>query len=309
MTEAESLLQQFLKQIGITDFKQSGEFNYSCCCPFHDDSRPSFSISFAEDKWALWYCFSCQTGGDFLDLKTQFGKDLKITPYQPTLLQLMEAQFTPPKNNIVTLPEQSLYGTRKAIEYLQKYRGYDSEAAAQLVQLYGLYQGSGSWQHYILIPIRDLEGKDIGYTSRNLTSVGPKTKHAAGIDKTDWLFGGDVVLKEYGSKEVILTEGPFDVLRLHTYGYPTIATLGPPVKKQLLLLKGVFRKVYTAFDGDLAGHKYQKKVSEVMPAHHFQLPYGKDPDDLSEQQARFVFREKRERSLEEMTLQFLQGVT
>jgi DNA primase len=247
-------------------------------------------------------------GGDFLDLKTQFGKDLQITPYQPTLEQLVVAQFEPSKKQEVTLPEASLRGTQQAIEYLQKYRGYEEGQARKLAELYGLYQGFGAWNHYIIIPVRDMEGQPIGYTSRNVTSVGPKTKHAAGMDKSEWLLGADVCLQEHGPREVILTEGPFDVFRLHSYGYPAVATLGPPVKAQLLLLKSVFRKVYTAFDGDLAGRKYQKKVAEVIPVQHFQLPYGKDPDDLSEQQARFVFREKRERSLVELMQPLLESL-
>jgi DNA primase len=34
-------------------------------CPFHEDRTPSLSISEAK---GLWHCFSCERGGDGLEL-------------------------------------------------------------------------------------------------------------------------------------------------------------------------------------------------------------------------------------------------
>lgn len=39
--------------------------NRQICCPFHDDSTPSFSVNFETNEWK---CFGCQNGGHFLDL-------------------------------------------------------------------------------------------------------------------------------------------------------------------------------------------------------------------------------------------------
>lgn len=39
--------------------------NRQICCPFHDDSTPSFSVNFETNEWK---CFGCQDGGHFIDL-------------------------------------------------------------------------------------------------------------------------------------------------------------------------------------------------------------------------------------------------
>lgn len=39
--------------------------NRQICCPFHDDSTPSFSVNFDTNEWK---CFGCQDGGHFIDL-------------------------------------------------------------------------------------------------------------------------------------------------------------------------------------------------------------------------------------------------
>ena len=41
------------------------ESNKQICCPFHDDSTPSFSIN---EERNVWNCFGCHEGGHFLDL-------------------------------------------------------------------------------------------------------------------------------------------------------------------------------------------------------------------------------------------------
>ena len=38
--------------------------NWTGLCPFHDDTKPSFSVS---EKKRLWHCFVCNEGGDAID--------------------------------------------------------------------------------------------------------------------------------------------------------------------------------------------------------------------------------------------------
>ena len=48
----------------VPDLKRSGQ-RYWACCPFHDESTPSFSV---EPRLGLWYCFgACSSGGDQID--------------------------------------------------------------------------------------------------------------------------------------------------------------------------------------------------------------------------------------------------
>ena len=47
----------------LTKFKKNGK-SYLACCPFHDDTSPSFSI--AVDK-PVWNCFAGCGGGDWIE--------------------------------------------------------------------------------------------------------------------------------------------------------------------------------------------------------------------------------------------------
>ena len=42
--------------------KRSGS-NYMCCCPFHSDKSPSFSVSRQKQ---MYYCFGCHEGGNVI---------------------------------------------------------------------------------------------------------------------------------------------------------------------------------------------------------------------------------------------------
>ena len=53
----------------ISDYLESKgihvQSNRQICCPFHDDSTPSFSVNFETNEWK---CFGCQDGGHFVDI-------------------------------------------------------------------------------------------------------------------------------------------------------------------------------------------------------------------------------------------------
>lgn len=43
--------------------KKSGA-NYTCCCPFHHEKTPSFSVTPAKQ---MFYCFGCKEHGNVID--------------------------------------------------------------------------------------------------------------------------------------------------------------------------------------------------------------------------------------------------
>lgn len=47
-----------------------------CCCPFHAEKTPSFSIS---RKKQMYYCFGCNVGGDVISLTEKL---LKLSPIE-----------------------------------------------------------------------------------------------------------------------------------------------------------------------------------------------------------------------------------
>lgn len=61
----------------VSKLKRSGN-HLMACCPFHDDSTPSFAVWPGD---GTWHCFgACNTGGDVIDL---VGYDLYRTAWNP----------------------------------------------------------------------------------------------------------------------------------------------------------------------------------------------------------------------------------
>ncbi len=51
------------ERLGLGEPVRRGR-EWAVCCPFHDDNRPSLTLSDA----GLWYCFVCAEGGDGIEL-------------------------------------------------------------------------------------------------------------------------------------------------------------------------------------------------------------------------------------------------
>lgn len=54
------------------------ENNRQICCPFHDDSTPSFSVDTENN---VWKCFGCQDGGHFMDLWIRYQQQYENHTY------------------------------------------------------------------------------------------------------------------------------------------------------------------------------------------------------------------------------------
>ncbi|MBR3538513.1 MAG: DNA primase, partial [Eubacterium sp.] len=46
----------------LGNLKRAGS-NYTCCCPFHNERTPSFSVSRSKQ---MFYCFGCHEGGNVI---------------------------------------------------------------------------------------------------------------------------------------------------------------------------------------------------------------------------------------------------
>jgi len=145
----------------------------------------------------------------------------------------------------------------------------------------------------IMIPIRDIRGRVVGFTGRVLNKEAKEAKYM-NTGETEWfskrniLFGLDAALKSIKAQQkVVLVEGHMDAISLHAVGITwSAAVMGTAFTEQhARLLKRLVPEVIFSFDSDRAGA--EATVRAVPIALHadlrvkvMQVPDGKDPDDF-----------------------------
>jgi DNA primase len=111
----------------------------------------------------------------------------------------------------------------------------------------------------LVFPIRDREGRVLGFGGRALGSATPKYLNSAQnpiFDKSAILYGIDVAAPAIKrADQVVLVEGYVDALMAHQCGYANVvATMGTALTEQQVgLLKPLTRRLVLALDADAAG--------------------------------------------------------
>jgi DNA primase len=150
----------------------------------------------------------------------------------------------------------------------------------------------------IVIPVRDENGQLVGWSGRLATDDKKAIKkfhkwhHKMDFDKGFVLFNYDRA-REYirETKEVILAEGPWDAIRLWSYGIQNVvAVMGSALTpEQLQLAVSSTMKVYVMLDSDGAGQVGSRRICEQLKpyvdVYTLDLPTNKDPDNLTFEEA------------------------
>lgn len=151
--------------------------------------------------------------------------------------------------------------------------------------LYDIYRSR------IMFPLHDLNGQVIGYNGRiyqgETTNKYVNSKETDIFKKRDYLYNyhraKDVARDK---KEIIIMEGPMDVIRASTIGIDNVvATLGTAFSpSQCNLIKRLSTNVILCFDGDEAGLKATKSaINELQRVginpKIVRLPNNSDPDE------------------------------
>jgi DNA primase len=171
------------------------------------------------------------------------------------------------------------------------------------------------FRNRLIFPIRNIQGKAIGFGGRALDDSLPKYLNSPQtpiFDKSGSLYGIDSAKTAIRQNDLaIITEGYMDVLTAHQHGYNNVvASMGTAMtEKQLAILKGLTRNLILALDADAAGEEAISRSGEMVdrmlsvplkdylsmnydPASMlfydaqqvevkvFVLPQGKDPDEV-----------------------------
>lgn len=160
--------------------------------------------------------------------------------------------------------------------------------------------GSGYYDRFrdrLMIPIRDIQGKVIGFGGRSLGDELPKYLNSPEtilFDKGKILFGLDQAKNAISkTDQAIVVEGYFDVISLHAKGInQVVASLGTALsldQVRLLLRYTESKQIILNFDADQAGTQASERAINEMAQLAYQgqiqlrvlnLPDGKDADEF-----------------------------
>lgn len=293
------------------DFVDKYEY-YQGCCPIHGGDNPT-AFSWVKDR-GYFRCFTrhCERdGADVFDFVQKYKKCTlrqarKIVAsivisgkYDDVSTQklIAETEFQRYiKNNAKKAKDFKIFDPSclerlKPDTYLLG-RGFSQEVLDEYA--IGYCDNPKSIYHRrVCVPIFHHTGALVGFTARAVDEDyrerrEAKWLHTPGLPKGQMLFNLDKA-KEHirKSHEVILVEGPLDVLKFWMAGiYNVVAILGSDLSgpQRSLLLELECYDIVMAFDNDAAGIDSTNKViascGQYFNLYKYPLPEGKDVGDL-----------------------------
>jgi DNA primase len=317
-------------------------------CPFHDDSKPSMTVS---PQKQFYYCFSCGAGGNSIKFLMEFQRQ----SFSDVVLDLARRYQLPVET--VDGPQQERLrqqlsrrdhlhralalasgwfrsqlkseSGKEALAYLRDQRGL-SEATMETFELgYAPDQWDGLLKHLqhveglspellesaglvvprkggngfydrfrgrVIVPIRDRQGRVIGFGGRSLDGSDPKylnSPETEVFEKGKHLFGLDQAANAIRKDDrAVVVEGYFDVIALHAAGITnSVASLGTALSSQQitqLCRCSDGKRIVLNFDADRAGIRAANRaIGEVeqlalqgqLELRVLHTPSGKDPDE------------------------------
>jgi DNA primase len=314
--QAGERITEILDTLGI-EYTERYQYIYAKC-PIHGGDR--------QDAWSyhlelgVYQCFS-------RGCHEQFGKDIFGLVRGIKKCSFPEAvQFVKKFCNITDVDLKEVMERKKNKQFVDKIKRqerqtvvYPEETLAKLeyhpyletrgftkdlIESYQVGLGKQPYKRMynrVVFPIRDFEGRIVGFTGRDVTGKADvKWIHSTDFDRDNNLFNIDRA-RPYIQKGglAIVTEGPLDVLRLVQAGiHNGVAVLGRMISNgQLgLLMRAGATKLIFALDDDAAGITGMEKSAKLAEAFFdvqiVNVGGGRDIGDLTPEQAKEIFSEK-----------------
>jgi len=284
---------EILQEAGAQKARISGK-EIAMLCPFHDERTPSLYVN-AE---GVFHCFGCEASGSLPKLIAKLReisideaiiylnkKGFTYTPIKDELKPVARALHNALLDNIGApareylkkrkIPQEIIESEDLLIGYADKdfFAGENSSIKTASDFLHGR----------IVIP--QIENGIVKMlTGRAIDGSKPKYLHyPTNIKKPLGYLSG---------KQPILVEGPFDALRLISYGLPGVAINGSSLSERQIKMLKKFNEVILFPDFDVAGLEGAKRnglelvrngilPTVAIPPHDtFPKHQGKDPDSL-----------------------------
>jgi len=293
-------IREFLETCGVEGIEETSE-GFTACCPFHEDSRPSFNIN-AES--GLWKCHGCGESGSFPWLVSKLLK-IPLAEAKTRYLRFLGWPSLKERKDFES-EENPPLDERMLIPYLALCPRYMLDRGFTKKFLRENEIGYDDGDMRVVIPVRDADGKLIGITRRaTLSTQSPKYLHSE-FKKSRVLYGG-VKLDGLRGRLVVVTEGQLDALMLKslagrsalklkgnaskqywsTEGWRVVATLGASMSEyQMRMLAYSEAAIALAYDNDEAGERGLAAATEGLLEKGVRELYRvrfktKDPGELS----------------------------
>lgn len=272
-------VKQFLRENGIGGVtEKSGEI--FCCCPFHRETKPSFSISVSKK---LYHCFGCGQSGRLEDLVAHILQVDGFTAWRlvnrdAAPVEKLEISLNPPSKAVLDKSILRRYAFRHP--YLEK-RGI-SDQTQRLFRV-----GYDKENCAVTIPWFDREGNLRNIKYRAVCSK--SFWYHPGGDKVERLLFGTNILTGATLPRLCVTEAEIDAMYLTEAGLPAVAIGGSRMladqAKGLLLLQPQEVVIFT--DNDASGEKAAMLIAArllgrvALSRAAFPSPGIKDANDFS----------------------------
>lgn len=295
--------------------------NVMISCPFapffHDsidgvrpgmDRNPSCSIKINDYGPSCYLCFACQNKGTLLGMIFSLRK-LGVNIHKDTLSWLFSKEKNNGtgswgKNNVVAgffntldiISEKNKSQECWDESILDKFKGkvhrYVIDRGFDLDVCSAWEIGWDDEEKRIIFPVRNINKNLVGVIGRVVGDGWPKYKSYFSFKKSSVLYGEDKILED--SDGVVIVEGPFDVLRLWSYGYKSVvAIMGAHISRaQADRILSFGKKVYVMLDWDEAGKAGRRHLFSMLAGRLLLFdvsgpPGKKDPAELKKEEADF----------------------
>ena len=270
-------------------------------CPIHPnaDNPNAFVVDRTNN---LWYCFSrCNRGGDLVELVRALG-NLSYPQTRRFLARIASLHPGPDAGHAQNLlPNHHFQPYTRALR-LQASHPFFGKLSLKPSTLHdfqaGFYPHSrGFLAGSLGVRLHDTNGCPWGYAARRLRSTEiasyGKWKFPHRLPKSRLLYNWHRIRKALPAP-IIVTEGPWAVMKLHQTGLSNaVALLGlqmSPFQKSLLVESNC--PIIILLDADPPGISASKNIARSLgaratPVH---LPPDTDPDDLPENQLAAIIK-------------------
>jgi DNA primase len=323
---------QILEHYKVEVKRKGGQHMGFCPLPNHNGKRNSPSFSANLEK-GIFQCFGCGAKGNVLDfaalmenanpkdggalreialkLQKQFCPELGEKSGKPAADKPAPPKKAEPKDERPVIINQPLNFELKELNAEHPYllgRGFTPETIGH----FGLgYCGRGMLKTRVAIPLRDADGKLVGYAGRvvddsTITEENPRYRFPGKREKDGTVFEFRKTLFLYNGFRIkapvanlAVVESFTGVWWLNQNGLPlVVGTMGDCSEQQAELIVASVKPgghVWIAPDGDKAGERHAQTLLSLIASHRFvrwvKMADGKQPTDLSREElkTRFIF--------------------